>query len=71
MPQMADAAIIATQDQMHYHLAMQAIEVGYHLLLEKPAAPTPEECWRIEDAANKKAYKLLYATFCDSLRFFV
>jgi predicted dehydrogenase len=63
---MADAAIIATQDQMHYHLAMQAIEVGYHLLLEKPAAPTSEECWRIEDAANKKSVQVVV---CHVLRF--
>ena len=37
-PKMADAAIIATQDRDHFRLAMKAIEKGYHLLLEKPAA---------------------------------
>ena len=42
LPKMADAAIIATQDKMHYHLAMAAIDKGYHLLLEKPVAPTPK-----------------------------
>jgi predicted dehydrogenase len=65
-PKMADAAIIATQDQKHYALAMEAIKVGYHLLLEKPAAPTPEECLAIADAANAKN---LTVVVCHVLRF--
>ena len=43
-PKMADIAIIATMDDMHYEPAMKAIELGYHILLEKPVAPTPEQC---------------------------
>ena len=66
LPKMADAAIIATQDQQHYHLAMAAIEKGYHLLLEKPVAPTPEECLAISEAANCKG---VYAIVCHVLRF--
>lgn len=62
----ADAAIIATQDQMHFEPAMKAIELGYHLLLEKPAAPTPEECYKIADAANKKGVSVI---ICHVLRF--
>lgn len=62
----ADAAIIATQDQMHFEPAMKAIELGYHLLLEKPAAPTPEECYKIAEAANKKGVSV---TICHVLRF--
>lgn len=65
-PKMADAAIIATQDQMHYPLAMEAIKVGYHLLLEKPAATTPEECLAIAEAANAKS---LHVVVCHVLRF--
>ncbi|MBQ1229879.1 MAG: Gfo/Idh/MocA family oxidoreductase, partial [Clostridia bacterium] len=41
-PKMADAAIISTQDQMHYEPAMKAIALGYHLLLEKPISNRPE-----------------------------
>lgn len=39
-PKMADFAIIAMQDNMHYEPALAMIEKGYHLLLEKPMAPT-------------------------------
>lgn len=65
-PKMADAAIIATQDRDHFHLAMKAIEKGYHLLLEKPIAPTPEECVAIEKAAKEKGVKVLV---CHVLRY--
>ena len=66
LPKFADAAIIATQDQMHFEPAMKAIELGYNLLLEKPAAPTPEECYKIADAANKKGVQVF---ICHVLRF--
>ncbi len=66
LPKFADAAIIATQDQMHFEPAMKAIKLGYNLLLEKPAAPTPEECYRIADAANKKGVQVF---ICHVLRF--
>lgn len=55
----ADFAIIATQDQMHYEIAMMAISCGYHLLLEKPIAPTPEECVAIWRAAEKKDVQVI------------
>jgi len=63
---MADMAIIATQDKMHFEPAMMAIEKGYHLLLEKPVAPTPEECVRIAEAANRKG---VHVVVCHVLRF--
>ncbi len=66
LPKMADAAIIATQDQMHFAPAMKAIDLGYHLLLEKPAAPTPEECLQISLAAHKKGVEVIV---CHVLRF--
>lgn len=66
VPRLADAAIIATQDQLHFAPAMKAIELGYHLLLEKPAAPTPEECLRISLAAQEKGVKVVV---CHVLRF--
>ena len=66
LPKMADGAIIATQDRDHYALAMEAIKKGYHLLLEKPAAPTPEECLAIEEAANAKGVQVL---ICHVLRY--
>ena len=66
LPKMADAAIIATQDQLHFEPAMKAISLGYHLLLEKPAAPTPEECLAIAQAANQKGVEVIV---CHVLRF--
>ncbi|NEW04986.1 Gfo/Idh/MocA family oxidoreductase [Paenibacillus sp. SYP-B3998] len=65
-PKMADIAIICTQDQMHYHPTLKALELGYHILLEKPMSPTPEECVEMELAA-KKHNRLL--TICHVLRY--
>jgi predicted dehydrogenase len=73
-PKMADAAIISTQDQMHYEPAMRAIELGYHLLLEKPISNRPEECVAIAKAAEEKGvhviigHVLRYAPFFTALR---
>lgn len=58
-PRFADLAIIATVDNLHYAPAMKAIELGYHLLLEKPAAPTARECADIANAAKAKGVKVL------------
>lgn len=65
-PKMADIAIIATMDNMHYAPAMKAIEMGYHILLEKPVAPTAQECVDIALAAQKKGVKVLV---CHVLRY--
>ena len=52
LPKMADAAIIATQDQLHYHLAMQAIEQGYHL------RPHPSNAWTSQRRQSGKTSRL-------------
>lgn len=65
-PKMADIAIIATMDDMHYEPAMKAIELGYNLLLEKPVAQTAQECVDIALAAEKKGVKVLV---CHVLRY--
>lgn len=46
-PRFADAIIIATSDHMHYEPCMQALKMGYDILLEKPIAPTEWECRNI------------------------
>jgi len=43
----ADAVIIATPDFLHSAPCLQALEKGYDVLLEKPIAPTEEECRQI------------------------
>lgn len=58
----ADVAIVATMDRDHFAPAMAAIELGYDLLLEKPIAPTPEECVKITEAAEKKGVKVVICT---------
>ena len=40
----ADLAIICTMDRDHFAPAMMAIDLGDDLLLEKPIAPTAEDC---------------------------
>lgn len=62
----ADAAIISTMDRDHFAPAMNAIEAGYDILLEKPAAPTVEECRMIEKAASEKGVNVL---ICHVLRY--
>ncbi len=58
----ADIAIISTMDRAHYEPTMKAIELGYDLLLEKPIAPTLEECRDITNAAVKKGVKVVICT---------
>jgi predicted dehydrogenase len=62
----ADIVIIATMDRDHFAPAMAAIERGYNLLLEKPIAPTPEECRKIQRAAKEKG---VFVLVCHVLRF--
>ena len=66
LPKMADFVMITTQDAMHYEPALAMIEKGYHLLLEKPMAPTALECKEITEAAEKKGVKVVV---CHVLRF--
>lgn len=66
LPKMADFAIIAMQDDMHYEPALACIEKGYNILLEKPMAPTAKECKEIARAAEKKGVKVIV---CHVLRF--
>lgn len=65
-PCFADIAIIATQDKMHYAPAMKALELGYHLLLEKPVAPTAKECMDIWRQAERYGRKVMV---CHVLRY--
>lgn len=58
----ADVAIIATMDRDHFEPAMASISLGYDLLLEKPIAPTPEECEKIAAYANEKGVKVVICT---------
>lgn len=63
---LADIAIICTMDQDHYKPTMKALELGYHVLLEKPMSPEPLECIEMERAAKKYNRQL---TICHVLRY--
>lgn len=65
-PRMADAALVCTMDQMHTQPALRALELGYHVLLEKPMAPDEDECRLIASAADKSGKVL---TVCHVLRY--
>lgn len=66
LPKFADIAIISTMDKMHTEPAIKAMELGYDLLLEKPVAPTPEECALIMQKAKEYGRKVLV---CHVLRY--
>ena len=62
----ADAAVITTGDALHCEVACALAERGYHLLLEKPMAPTFAECRRIADCAAAHQVSLCV---CHVLRY--
>jgi predicted dehydrogenase len=51
-PPAAQAAVVATGDTLHVEPALAALAGGFHLLLEKPIAPTPAECVHVVEAAE-------------------
>jgi predicted dehydrogenase len=65
-PRMADACIVATQDSDHVAPALAAIAKGYQVLLEKPMAPTEEECRLLARAAREAGVEL---RICHVLRY--
>lgn len=58
----AELAIISTMDRQHFEPAMEAIRLKYDLLLEKPIAPTEEECLAITRAAEENGVKVVVCT---------
>jgi len=65
-PQMGKAALICTQDQMHTAPTIAALQAGYEVLLEKPMAPTLEECNLLVDTAENLGRQLY---ICHVLRY--
>ncbi len=61
-----EAAFICTPENDHYRPCMQALDRGCHVLLEKPAAQTPEHL----DAISKKAREVgKEVCICHVLRY--
>jgi len=67
---LADVLIIGTQDNYHYEPAKAALKKGYHLLLEKPAAQSPEEVKELAALAKKYDRKILLCFVLRFTRFF-
>jgi len=63
---LADVLIIATQDSQHYGHVMAALDAGYDVLLEKPAAETLERCEAIDRHARELGRRV---ALCFVLRY--
>lgn len=63
---MADIAIIATQDRMHFLPTVRALGLGYDVLLEKPMSPSEAEVIAMIEASRSSGRLL---TVCHVLRY--
>jgi predicted dehydrogenase len=64
--QLAPALVNCTMDRDHVASTLPALELGYHVLLEKPMAATPHDCVRLVRAAER-AGRILQ--ICHVLRY--
>lgn len=70
----ADAVLITTSDSMHVEPAAAFAAKGYHIMLEKPLAPTPEGCRRIIESVKKNnvilavGHVLRYTPYTQTLK---
>ncbi|MFE6736577.1 Gfo/Idh/MocA family protein [Microbacterium sp. NPDC057650] len=73
-PRLADAVIVSLPDDLHRDASVAFAEAGYHILLEKPIATSPEDCDDIENAAKANGvsvtvcHVLRYTTYTQKLR---
>ncbi len=65
-PKLADAVCITTMDRQHVRQAVSALNLGYHILLEKPVSPDLEECREINRVAKETG---LHVVVCHVLRY--
>lgn len=54
-----DAVAIATPVHAHYHLALEALQSGKHVLVEKPMTSTSEQALRLIDEAERRRLVLM------------
>ena len=65
-PKLADCAFICTLDDDHIAPALKAMELGYHILLEKPMSNRDTECRQIVETARRTGRTL---AVCHVLRY--
>ncbi|MBA3846175.1 MAG: Gfo/Idh/MocA family oxidoreductase [Planctomycetes bacterium] len=63
---LADVCINTTMDRLHVASAVKALDLGYHMLLEKPMATTLADCVAI-DAARARNQRVV--AVCHSMRY--
>ena len=74
LPRFADAVIIATPDREHLHPALAFSDKKYHILLEKPMAPTEDACREILMAAQRNdiilavCHVMLYTRYTEKIK---
>ena len=56
-----EAVVVCTPNHLHEEQAIQALEAGKHVLVERPVALTPEGVRRIEDAARGTGRRVVAA----------
>ncbi len=61
-----ELCVIATHDETHYEIAIEALRKGYDLLLEKPIATTVEDCEEICALAQELGRRVFV---CHVLRY--
>ncbi|UYP44818.1 Inositol 2-dehydrogenase/D-chiro-inositol 3-dehydrogenase [Candidatus Lokiarchaeum ossiferum] len=70
----ADVVFICTQDDKHFFPTKMAIELGYHILLEKPISPHLAECQELVKLRTEKdqyiqvGHVLRYTEFWKSIK---
>ncbi|TVY06877.1 Gfo/Idh/MocA family protein [Paenibacillus cremeus] len=63
-PRLSDSLLICHQDAQHYAAAMKAMELGYHILLEKPMSPDPLEALQMAEQAERLGCLLAVCHVC-------
>ncbi len=65
-PRLADVVVNTLMDRLHIASSLKALDLGYHMLLEKPMAVTLQDCIAIDDF--RKANSRIVSV-CHSLRY--
>jgi predicted dehydrogenase len=65
-PQLAQAALICTQDKLHFMPAIEALQKGYYVVLEKPMSTDPAECQVLSEYSKQFENQLIV---CYVLRY--
>lgn len=65
-PALGEIAINGTMDGVHVETTIPLVKSGYHVLLEKPIASTPDELFRLQEVVGKSNVKVV---ICHVLRY--